>query len=527
MLIWQWGLIASSVLLSLTFVWVLFRYFSLKKKTSDIDVKSNDSNQQNNAKSQRDDFLEEKRQWLALLNQQKNICEQLLIKVPASDFQAKASLSCWSIFLDVEINIIENSVPHSEIMGLLSAFKKVLDKIDKAQEIDALFKSLKVNQSLLNELNKVIQQAGEKVSLQEDVTAELNAQLHKLQEKLAQEPKLDDELALLRAEMASMCEFIERLKLHLDEVKKQEGSEEYVETLEVFLKDSNQSEFLHSIRSELDYKVADLKMLAASQKEIIAELKEQVRKAKEGVAGDGKHVGVYEISIARLEKALLESDNVVKRLEVKLESLQTVKYNLNIDLMKRDEALKQKAAELESRGDSGAVPGIYSVFDEERNTMKNMEDLLHQNSFTEESDSFANEQASKISSLRLMVNESELYVEMLEKDLDQARVLRESLEEKLLSPDELMDDISEPDQTNVSASQDLAEAENLREINDELDIERKRLLIELKDAEEQSKEFDQLQDKIDKIDEKIESVQEKYVEMEGRYLTALMDKEDK
>jgi chromosome segregation ATPase len=531
MLIWQWGLIASSLLLSLTLVLVLFRYFSLKRKMSDPDVDQNvsDKKKHSGSKIQTDASTEEKKQWLSLLNQQKSICAQLLAEVSTSDFQAKASLSCWAIFLDVEIHIIEASVPHSEIMPLLAAFKKILEKIDKAQEIDALFKSLKVNQTILNELNKVILRAGEKVSSQADITSDLNAQLDKLQATLAQEPKLDDELALLRAEMASLCEFIERLKLHLAEVKDDEGNEAYIETLEAFLNDSNESDFLNSIRSELDYKVADLKQLAANQKEIIAELKEQVRKAKEGVAGDDKHVGVYEVSIARLEKALLESGHVVKRLEVKLDSLQTIKYNLNIDVMKRDEALKQKTAELALRSDTNTVQGtdIYGVFDEERNTMKNMEDLLYQDSFTEEGDSFANEQASKISSLRLMVNESELYVEMLEKDLDRARVLRENLEHKLLNPNDLSSGIGAQDGENAPTDQDLAEVENLREINEELDVERKRLLAELKDAEEQAEEFEKLQEKVDKIDEKIESVQEKYVEMEARYLAALMDKEDK
>ena len=88
--------------------------------------------------------------------------------------------------------------------------------------------------------------------------------------------------------------------------------------------------------------MSDLKQLAAHQKAIMAELKEQVRKVRAGQDGDGKHVGVYDIYIVRLEKALLESGRVVKRLEKKLESLQTIKYNLNIDVIKRDEALKQK-----------------------------------------------------------------------------------------------------------------------------------------------------------------------------------------
>ncbi|WOD08355.1 hypothetical protein [Marinomonas sp. GJ51-6] len=279
MLIWQWGLIASSALLFVVLIFTFLRYLSLKKQ-----VNSSDSEKSDNAKSSQGDDIsaEEKEQWLGLLKEQKNICAQLLSNVPASDFQNKAALSCWSIFLEVEIKIIEQSVPHSEVMGLLDAFKSLLSKIDKAQEIDALFKSLKVNQSILNELNKIIQRASDKVSAQVNITSELNAQLEKLRNELKNEVSLDDSLALLRAEMASLCEFAERLKLHLDTVKDEEGSAQYIDALETFLDEAKESTFLNSMRSELDSKVADLKQLAEYQKEIIADLKEKVREAKEG-----------------------------------------------------------------------------------------------------------------------------------------------------------------------------------------------------------------------------------------------------
>jgi hypothetical protein len=519
MLIWQWGLIVSSALLFLILIFVLRRYFLLKKIVSS-------SKPVINSKSDVDEqvFEEEKKQWLGLLIQQKKICAQLLDGASASDFQNKAALSCWAIFLDVEIHIIEHSVPPNDVIGLLDAFKGLLSKIDKAQEIDELLKSLKVNQSILSELNKIIQRAGDKVSTQVNITSELNAQLEKLQTELKKEPQLDEALASLRAEMASLCEFAERLKLHLDEVKSDDGDLQYIDALETFLSDAKESTFLHSMRAELDDKVADLKQLAAYQREIIADLKGQVRKAKEGVLDDGKSVGTYDISIVRLEKILLESSHVVKRLEAKLESLQTIKYNLNIDVMKRDEALKQKKAQLAEKSD-GSVQriDIYEVFDEERNTMQNMEDLLHQGNFTEEAHAFSSEQTSKLSSLRLMVNESELYVEMLEKDLDKARVLRESLEHKLLHPEMSHNDEGGSD---VLLNQDLEEAKNLNEINEELSKERKRLISELNDNQVRTQEFNDLQKKVDELDGKIESVQTMYMEMEERYLMALMAKED-
>ncbi|RBP79959.1 hypothetical protein EBI01_13640 [Marinomonas rhizomae] len=524
MLIWQWGLIASSALLFVVLAFVLMRYFSLRKKVSDQGA-DDVLEPAESHESGHDATESEKRQWLALLEQQKNICAQLLVELPKSDFQGRAALSCWAIFLDVEIKIIERSVPNSEVLAMLEAFKSLLDKVDHAQEIEALLKSLKVNQSLLRELNKVIQKAGEKVFAQVNVTSELNSQLGKLQKQLDIEAELDESLAVLRSEIASLYEFAERLKLHLAEVKEEGDNPLYVDALEEYLSGADQSDFVHSVRSELDEKVSDLKQLAAYQKIIIADLKQQVRKVKVDYEGDGKHIGIYDITIVRLEKVLLESSRVVKRLEGKLDSLQAIKYNLNIDNIKRDEALKQKKAMLEKQhGNDVQAIDIYDVMEEERNAMKSMEDLLHQNSFTEESDAFANEQASKLSSLRLMVNESELYVEMLERDLDKARILRENLEDKLLHPEKIDDEVIGNE--DILASQDQEEVDNLREINEELEEERKRLEAELFDKQDQLEEFEVLEKKVNELDEKIEIVQKNYVDMEERYLAALIEKED-
>jgi hypothetical protein len=530
MLIWQWGLIASSVLFLVIFIFVLRRYLSLKKSISGTNNIADDKTSKVKIlkNSLEDTSVEEKKQWLTLLGQQRSICIPLLENLPKSDVQGRAALSCWAIFLDVEMHIIEQSVPNSEVLALLGAFKGILDKIDRAQEVDEFLKSLKVNQTLLRELNKVIQRAGEKVFAQVNVTSELNLQLEKLQGQLAKESELDGLLALLRAEMASMCEFAERLKLHLVEVKEEGDNALYVDALEAFLSDADESVFLHSVRSELDDKVADLKQLAAYQKAIITDLKEHVRQARLDHEGDEKHIGAYEVYIVRLEKSLLESSRVVKRLNGKLESLQTIKYNLNIDVIKRDEALRQKKAQLKKQdGDLTQRVGIYDVFDKERNTMTNMEDLLHQDSFTDESDAFASEQVLKLSALRLMVNESELYVEMLEMDLEKAQVLRESLEHKLFHPDSVTQAASDEGlEMNVSIDKDVEEIKNLYEINNELEAERKRLEVDLYDVQVQSEEFTKLQGKIDELDGKIESVQKNYVEMEERYLAALMAKED-
>ncbi|QRV25053.1 hypothetical protein [Marinomonas foliarum] len=523
MQIWHWGLVISSVMLFIILLFVVYRYFALKKVLMGSDEALNSTAYP----SDNDTVSEAKKiQWLALLKQQRNICTDLLDKSSKADSQGRSALSCWAIFLDVEMHIIERSVPNEKIVMLLGVFKGLLDRVDQAQEIDALLQSLKVNQSLLYELNKVIQKAGDKVFSQVGVTSDLNNQLDKLQAELSVEPDLDNDLAALRAEMACMHEFAERLAMHLEELKGDEEHAAYVNALENFIHDVSESVFLDPVKTELDDKVADLKALAAYQKNIIEALKEGVHKVKIDNAGEGKDLSAYDISIVRLEKSLLESGRVVKSLEAKLVSLQTIQYNLNIDAAKRDEALKKATALLSQREQPNSqVMDIYGVMEEERSTMKNIEDLLYQGSFTEQSDTYIHEQAGKLSSLRQMVDESELYVEMLERDLEDARVLHEVLENKRLHPDDYTE--SAVGDEALLNTQDLEEIENLQEINDELEEEKKRLEAEISDGQALSDDAVRLQKKITELDIKIEAVQKKYVEMEERYLAAMMAKEQK
>ncbi|NLQ18148.1 hypothetical protein HGG82_11000 [Marinomonas sp. M1K-6] len=531
MLVWQWGLVLSSSLFFISLIFISRRYFTLKKDAAEWGVKGVDERDSH----QNVPTEAEKAQWLALLEQQRNICSQLMAEVPSSDLQGKAALTCWAIFLDVEIHIIEQSAAGAEVLPLLDAFKPILDKVEHAQEIDGLLKFLKVNQSLLRELNKVIQKAGEKVFTQVRITSELNFHLKKLQNELLGEAELDAALALSRAEIASLCELADRLKLHLAEVRGRAGSEHYADALGDFLKDAEQSVFLLSVGSELDDKVADLKQLAEYQKSIIADLKEQVSRVRYEHDDDEKHIGVYDIYIVRLEKALLESSRVVKRLEGKLNSLQTIKYNLNIDLRKRDEALEKKRALLEKQTEIEQQAekenqtennikafDIYAVFDKERDTMDNMEDLLQQGSFTKASDVFATDQASKIAALRVLLSESELYVEVLERDLDKAKALREDLEGKLRHPETTQETGDGETTIDTLVVQDQTELDNLREINAELDEERKRLEAALADGRVQTEEFLKLQQKVDELSGKIDLAQKNYIEMEERYVAALM-----
>lgn len=520
MLIWQWGLIGAAGTFSILVLCLVIWYFKLKK--SPAQPSEADENPVSKHLSSLDIqavSAEDKLRWLSLIEQQKNICFQLLSELPESDEQGENALICWSIFLDIEKVLIEDSVPHDKVADALAAFNEVLEKINKAQEVDALFKCLKVNQAVLKDLNRILQEASQKVFKEVDVTSALNAELDKLQAKLVKEEGLDKALAQLRTEIASMYELADRLKQHLIEVKAQDNSdEEYIESLEAFLEDTDESAFLNSMRTELDYKVEDLKGLAASQKAIIAELKAKIKSNKSAKGEGDNHLSLYDISMVRLEKSLLESGRVVKALEAKLESMNRVKYNLNIDSAKRDEIIDQKKAQLDKQKNGDDLRG---VFEKEHQAMRSMEDLLHQGDLSEESEQFVTEQSTKLSSLRTMVQESELYVEMLERDLDKARDVREDLEQKLQGA---------ADQANAgpveATSEDMEEEENLREVNEELAMELQRLEKAQADNE-MSSEAQELSEKVTELEGKIDSVQARYVAMEERYLNALMSKEDK
>lgn len=528
MMVWMWGLIASGVLLSSTLVWLVFRYMRLKRKAQEIGVDS-DFDGDDLKEINKDANLvssEDREHWLNLIDRQREICTALRREVSDSDLQGKSALVCWSIFLDVEKVLIEESVPHEKVIHYLIAFKSILDRIERAQEIEVLLKSLSVNQSLLKEVNKIIQKTGDKAFSEINMTASLNLQLEKLQRQLHHEIELDVELAALRAEIATMCELAERLKEQLKDVQVEGNVDEsYVGALEEFLGQAAQTTFLRSMGSELEEKVADLKQLANYQKELIQELQNKVRKVKGGLEHDGKHrhIGSNDILIARLEKSLLESGRVIKRLESKLESLQTIKYNLNVDAVKRDEELKQKKALLKARQAQQHADSddLRTVMQQEQASMINMEELLHIGPFTEESDVYLNEQTSRIESLRLMVSESELYVEMLERDLDDAKEIHEDLERKIQSSES-----GSGKDDSLTSSQDLEEMENLKEINEELEREKLRLEAELQGGAAQMDDYLKLKKKLDELDKKIDVVQEKYVEMEEKYLTALMSQEE-
>ncbi len=486
----------SALLLIASGVW----YWRVKQKSKvETPAESVEDSEDFNDEAVTDDQVSQNSHWLELLDQQLAVCEQL------SEEQQDLSLKCWHTFLSIERELLSGD--DEDVTPYLSQFEFVLEQLQQAQEIDVLLKRLSVSNNLLKELNKVIQHTGDLVFDQMNITADLNAKLDKQQEKLNEEQEVDQELASVRAELASMYELGERLKADADN----SSSKQYLDALSEFLGETSSDGFLAPMRTELDDKVDELQHLADYRASVINELKDRVSQKREVAHGKDDHLAEYDIAFARFEKSLLESNRVIKSLENKLESLQTIKYNLNVDVRKREEALRLKGAQLESK-DEVSVMSAQEALANEYDSVEALSGFIDAMPFHKDYEEFESEQLEKLASLKKMVDDSELYVNVLERDLDKAKLEYDQLTQRLNG------DVGEV----VPTSQEQEEIENLKEINAELEDEKRRLLDQLDSGADDNEEVLLLQKKIADLDAKIDTVQANYVNMEERYLNSLM-----
>ncbi|TDP01058.1 hypothetical protein [Marinomonas balearica] len=456
--------------------------------------------------------------WVSLLMEQSAVCETLLEQYGQTSAHEKAILTCWQTFLDVEITLLSNNHEIKETERLLDAFTPLVERLMDAQDVEMMLRKLSINTKLLKQINKIVQKTGDQVFAQMNVTANLNLQLDKAQAKLLHETELDQELAELRAEIASMYDLAERLKRE-SHSETAAHSDEYHSALDDFLDGALGNDFLAPVADEMNHKISDLKHLADYQAEAIADLKKQLKEAKERTIRD-KHIDTADIAVARMEKAMLENNKVIKALENKLASVQTIKHNLNVDVRRREAELLHKGAMLQEkqRANSGSEEWR-DVIEQEYSAMNNMEKLLSDIPLTQESQEFHAEQGGKVGELRAMVSESELYVEMLELDLDKLREKKDALDETLeaaLRGEKV--DI----QSVVNENQIREEIENLKEVNGELSRELQKLKDELSELSKDDQDTLELKDMIVDLDQRIEMVQAQYVVMEEKYLNAMM-----
>lgn len=444
-------------------------------------------------------------EWLNLIDQQIQVCNELL-EIQNSYGEEDLTLRCWQAFLEIERVLIQSS--DANVADYLDKFEFVLERLKQAQEIEALLKRLSVSNHVLKELNQVVQKTGEAVFEQMNTTAKLNLKLDRLQERLQKEFDLDAALANVRAELASLYEFAERLKQGME--NKEDTNDEYMDTLSEFLGSASSESFLAPIKNELDDKVLELQSMADYRSQVIEELKNSLKSQRNSNDGQSDHLAEYDVAFARMEKSLLESNKVIKALEYKLQSLQTIKYNLNVDMRKREEELKEKDAKLR---ESNVHQKVQEALAREQDSVNSIVDFMDKVPFSPEYLDFEEEQSEKLSSLQKLVNESELYVSVLERDLEKEKLEHEQLVARLEGDNKVPLTLSEHEKE---------ELENLREVNAELENEKVYLLEQLADNSENSKAVQELQLKIKELDMKIETVQMNYVNMEERYLNSLM-----
>ncbi|RDL42640.1 hypothetical protein DN730_18535 [Marinomonas piezotolerans] len=507
------GLIALLLLSVVAFVVTIGWYFRVRKgmtPEAESDSKEQEELANEDAVGVEDDVQSETSEnaWVELIDHQIAICTRLL-NDRESLGEEDLALQCWQTFLTIERELIAQN--EYEASSYLERFEFVLNRLRHAQEIDALLKQLSVSNDLLKKINLVIQKTGDRAFEQMNKTAELNLKLDKQQVKLAAEANVDKELAEVRAELAAMYELGERAKGHTDD----QSDENYLKALSDLLGEASSDAFLAPMRTELDDKVAELQYLADYRAEAIKELKARIKEKRS--SGKGKNQNTlteYDIAFVRYEKSLLESNKVIKLLESQLDSLQTIKYNLNIDVRKRDEELRLKDEQLKLGKNSVTITAQEAI-NREQSSVDVIAQFIDKVPLTGEYTEFEEQQSEKLMSLKALVDESELYVNVLERDLDKAKHEHDEL---LARIEQVRDEGGE---LSLS-SNELEEIENLKEINHELTEEKARLMEELKQGEGDLQDIAALQSKIEDLDAKIETVQSNYVNMEERYLNSLM-----
>lgn len=454
-----------------------------------------------------------KDQWLEIIDCQMTSCLDMIAQRDKqkndSDFTLLLS---WKTFLEVERTTIQNDIPRIDIEPYLDVFQTLLNKVDKALEIDELQKKLQEQKSLLEEVKKSDAKASDSLSQSMDSSSKLKLALDTFQLKLMHEADLDVDLAKTREEIARLCAVRDAVQSKLD-LQDSESDVEPIGYLESFLSSMEPPTFLASMEDEFADKVTDLKRISSEQLKTIQSLQKECKEMKLGETNQRVQSG-NDVLIARLEKILLDRNRSVKSLENKLNNLHMIRHNLNIDLNKKEEVIHVKDQMLKERYEStSALVNMKGLIERKHETMQSMEDLLHSTPLTAEFDEYSTEQGRRLSELKLMVSESELYVEMLERDLDSAHAEKEEYKLVLSTQNDgniTLDKNAQPNYLKAQGRIKKLEEQTLM-LQDKLSANREAI----KDIQVMLKE-------IESMDAKIEAVTAEYVALEEKYLMTLI-----
>jgi hypothetical protein len=518
--------ILSSVtfLSAVFFVFTLWTYIVAKKKSA---MSSDDSQEliadtaDLAAKSLSDDQKSLKQSAvLALLAQQQGIVDGLKKTCSEKDKLRSSLLDCWALFLDLEYKLVTKQVTSQEVDQQLEQFIPLTQEAGFSQMMASLVKKISAQRNLSQAINKDIERKNQLVLAKMGVNHELNIKFDRMKAELDEEPEVDRKLAEMRIKLVQAYQLESAIKSRLSSLKQSQDkvSEDYQLALELFLNSSDLDDFIAPLQSEFENKVEELKTIAEYQANTIKDLKLVVKESVDQQQLNKYKIN-YDIIVAKLEKSLSDKKQILSRLELKLESLQMVKYQLSKDVKLQDELVLVRDVELQqiNQASESDVANMQTIFSKKEVSLNNMERQLDGAPLTEESQAYANELAEKITAFKLMMNESELFVEMLEFELESEQRKNADLQTRLA---ELSDYVML--QSMRVESIDPQDSIRLEEVNAELTLEIRAMKDEFEKSFNESEESILLQKRISSLDDEISQMKRQYAEMEDTFLSSLL-----
>ena len=515
-------LILSSLVLwsAVFFIYALWSYILAKKKAEQEPEDKDEVEPQSDEASvveEQESVTDTSKAVLALIEQQQGIVEELISVCPERDQLRFSMLECWSLFLSLEFKLISKQITSAEAISELEKFIPLTQEAGFSQMMEVLVKKISAQRSLSQAINKDIERKNQLLQAKMNVNSELNEKFSRMKAELDAEHEIDESLSEMRIELAQAYQLENTIKTKLTAIKEapEEVSEEYQLALELFLNSSELDDFIVPIQNEFDGKIEELKSIAEYQAKTIRDLKALLKDS----AGKGadKFDVEYDIVVARLEKSLSDKKHILSRLELKLDSLQMVKYQLTNDAKTQERLVNERNYELELLSQNGGeLANMQNIFSQKEDSLNNMTKHLDAAPLTGESQAYASELTDKVSAFKAMMNESELFVEMLELDLDAEQKKSAELQTRLAElSDYVMQQSLRVDAVNHQDSAQLEEA------NAELALE----ISTMKKEYERSRSSDEsvsLQKKITELDTKIERMKMEYAQMEDQFLSSLL-----
>ena len=508
------------------FVYAWWAYFAAKKKlkqNNDAEARSGETAIEltdGAAKKLNAEKNQQRGAVLALIEQQQTIVNELKETCPEKEKLRLSLLNCWSLFLDLESKLLSKQISLSEVVQQLEQFIPLTQEAGFSQVMESLVKKISAQRNLTQVISQDIERKNQLVLAKMGVNSELNNKFNRMKVELEEEPEIDVKLAETRVQLVQVYQLENAIRAKLTGLKQapENVSEEYQLALELFLNSSDLDDFIAPLQNEFEDKIEELKAVAEYQANTIKELKLVVKEAVDQQQSHKYQID-YDLVVVKLEKSLSDKKQILSRLELKLESLQMVKYQLAKDVQIQDQLVIAKNVELQqiSQTRESEVANMQNIFSQKYTSLSNMERQLDGAPLTDESQSYANELAEKIAAFKLLMSESELFVEMLEFELETEQKKSAELQTRLA---ELSDYVMQQSQRVDSI--DRQDSTQLEEANEELALEIATMKKEFERNSAASDETLALQKKINKLDDDISQMKMKYAEMEDKFLSSLL-----